>query len=55
MAQQVREVMTADPVTVAPDTPVQEVAARMRDESIGAVLVADSGQLRWLRSLQAYL
>lgn len=48
MAQQVREVMTAHPVTVGPDTPVQQVAARMRDENIGAVLVTDSGQLRGL-------
>ncbi|MFA3872993.1 CBS domain-containing protein (plasmid) [Streptomyces sp. G6] len=48
MAQQVREVMTADPVTVEPGTPVQQVAARMRNESIGAVLVTDSGQLRGL-------
>ncbi|MFA3872936.1 CBS domain-containing protein [Streptomyces sp. MMCC 100] len=48
MAQQVRDVMTADPVAVGPDTPVEQVAARMRDESIGAVLVTDSGQLRGL-------
>ncbi|MCV2458296.1 CBS domain-containing protein [Streptomyces sp. ICN988] len=48
MTQQVHEVMTAQPVTVGPDTSVQQVAARMRDENIGAVLVTDSGQLRGL-------
>ncbi|MGW7463798.1 CBS domain-containing protein [Streptomyces xantholiticus] len=48
MTQQVREVMTTEPVTVDPDTSVQQVAARMRDENIGAVLVIDSGQLRGL-------
>lgn len=48
MAQQVREVMTADPVTVGPDTPAHQVAARMRDENIGAVLVAADGRLRGL-------
>lgn len=48
MAQRVREVMTAQPVVVAPDTPVQQVATAMRDESIGAVLVAEEGRLRGL-------
>ncbi|MCV2458162.1 CBS domain-containing protein [Streptomyces sp. ICN988] len=48
MPQQVRDVMTADPITVDPQAPVQQVAARMRDESIGAVLVTDRGQLRGL-------
>jgi CBS domain-containing protein len=48
MAPQVREVMTLGPVTVAPDTPVWEVARVMRDRNIGAVLVVDGGRLRGL-------
>ncbi|WP_320779613.1 CBS domain-containing protein [Streptomyces sp. CRN 30] len=48
MAPQVREVMTLGPVTVAPDTPVREVARVMRDRNVGAVLVMDGGRLRGL-------
>ncbi|GGS47267.1 CBS domain-containing protein [Streptomyces griseoviridis] len=48
MTAQVREVMTLGPVTVAPDTPVTEVARVMRDRNIGAVLVVDGGRLRGL-------
>src|SRR5688572_26761323 len=40
MAQKVREVMTAAPVTVEPDTDLLTVARLMRDEGIGDVLVA---------------
>ncbi|MGW4562965.1 CBS domain-containing protein [Streptomyces sp. NPDC004561] len=48
MAQEVREIMTGNPVAVAPETPVCEVAARMRDEDIGAVLVCSGERLRGL-------
>ncbi|MCP9212353.1 CBS domain-containing protein [Streptomyces cucumeris] len=48
MTQQVREVMTAHPTAVGPDTPVQQVATAMRDEGIGAVLVVEDGRLRGL-------
>ncbi|KAF4407623.1 MULTISPECIES: CBS domain-containing protein [Streptomyces] len=48
MVQQVREVMTGRPVTVRPDTPVAEVARRMRDEDIGAVVVAEEDQVKAL-------
>ncbi|MEU0054417.1 CBS domain-containing protein [Streptomyces sp. NPDC006184] len=48
MTQAVREIMTTNPVAVAPDTPVCEVAARMRDEDIGAVLVCAGHRLRGL-------
>ncbi|OKJ95165.1 oxidoreductase [Streptomyces sp. CB03234] len=48
MARKVREVMTADPVAVGPQTSVVEVARLMRDEDIGAVLVAEAGHLRGL-------
>jgi CBS domain-containing protein len=46
MAQQVREVMTRDPVAVPPQTPLVEVARRMRDENIGDVLVIEDDHLR---------
>ncbi|MFH8409288.1 CBS domain-containing protein [Streptomyces sp. NPDC018019] len=48
MTQYVREIMTGAPVTVGPDTPVTDVARRMRDEDIGAVLVAEGGRLAGL-------
>ncbi|WP_093803797.1 CBS domain-containing protein [Streptomyces sp. Wb2n-11] len=48
MAQQVREIMTSDPVTVGALTAVSEVAHRMREENIGAVLVAEGDRLRGL-------
>ncbi|CAL9278602.1 Hypoxic response protein 1 [Streptomyces sp. SudanB135_2055] len=48
MVQLVREVMTDQPLAVVPDTTVQQVAAVMRDENIGAVLVVDHGRLRGL-------
>lgn len=46
MAQQVRDVMTRDPVAVSPQTPLIEVARRMRDENIGDVLVIEEDHLR---------
>jgi CBS domain-containing protein len=48
MAQQVREIMTSAPVTVGALTAVSEVAQRMRDQDIGAVLVTEGDQLRGL-------
>ncbi|GHB05706.1 CBS domain-containing protein [Streptomyces chryseus] len=48
MDRKVREVMTAAPVTVGPQTSVAEVARVMRDEGIGAVLVAEGDELRGL-------
>jgi CBS domain-containing protein len=48
MTQHVREIMTAAPVAVGAHTSVSEVAHRMRDENIGAVLVAEGDELRGL-------
>ncbi|MER5859764.1 CBS domain-containing protein [Streptomyces sp. NPDC059688] len=48
MTQAVREIMTCNPITVTPETPVCEVAVRMRDEDIGAVLVCAGDRLRGL-------
>lgn len=49
MAQLVNEIMTADPVTVRPKTPIAEVARLMREDDIGDVLVvADGGRLHGL-------
>ncbi|AYN43094.1 CBS domain-containing protein [Streptomyces dangxiongensis] len=44
----VREIMTAAPVAVGPQTPVVDVARLMRDQSIGVVLVAEDETLRGL-------
>ncbi|MFD8427779.1 CBS domain-containing protein [Streptomyces coelicoflavus] len=48
MAQMVRDVMTAAPIEVSPRAFVSDVASRMRDEDIGAVLVTEDGHLRGL-------
>ncbi|UNT00212.1 CBS domain-containing protein [Streptomyces tubbatahanensis] len=48
MVQQVHDVMTAAPVAVGTLTGVGEVAQRMRDEDIGAVLVTERDELRGL-------
>ncbi|MFF0001108.1 CBS domain-containing protein [Streptomyces avermitilis] len=50
MTQHVSDVMTRDPVTVEPQTSVTVVARMMRDEDIGAVLVAEGERLRGLVS-----
>ncbi|MFD1831365.1 CBS domain-containing protein [Streptomyces desertarenae] len=48
MAQQINEIMTADPTTVTPQTPIVEVARLMREEDIGEVLIAEGDHLRGL-------
>ncbi|GKQ33832.1 CBS domain-containing protein [Streptomyces sp. A012304] len=50
MTQHVRDIMTAEPVTVEPQASVTAVARLMRDENIGAVLVTDHDRLRGLVS-----
>lgn len=44
MGRKIRDIMTGVPVTVGPQMTVAEVARRMRDEDIGAVLVAEGGR-----------
>lgn len=39
----VADVMTPDPVTLPPETPVAEAARLMRDEAIGDVIVGSGG------------
>jgi len=46
MTQLVRDLMTKNPVTMTPDTPVRQAAQAMREQDIGDVLVAEGGQLR---------
>jgi CBS domain-containing protein len=46
MTQLVREIMTSNPVSLPPDTPVREAARAMREQDIGDVLVVDDGALR---------
>lgn len=48
MAQHVREIMTADPVTVAEQTPLTEVARLMRERDIGDIIVAEEDDVRGL-------
>lgn len=48
MAQTVRELMTSPPVEVSPRAYVTDVARRMRDEDIGAVIVTEDGHPRGL-------
>ena len=46
MPQSIREVMTADPVSLSATTSLTDAARRMRDEDIGDVLVSDGDRLR---------
>ncbi|RNG12436.1 CBS domain-containing protein, partial [Streptomyces botrytidirepellens] len=48
MSQRIREIMTSPPVTVQPQTPVADVARRMREENIGDILITEGDQLRGL-------
>ncbi|MFC5744142.1 CBS domain-containing protein [Actinomadura rugatobispora] len=45
MATKVRDIMTGSPTSVSPELDIVTVARAMRDEDIGAVLVADSDTL----------
>ena len=45
MATKVRDIMTGSPTSVSPELDLVTVARAMRDEDIGAVLVADSDTL----------
>jgi CBS domain-containing protein len=45
MAQNIREVMTADPHTVSSDATLEEAAQEMKSDDIGAVLVTDNGDV----------
>lgn len=51
----VRDVMTDQPVTVAPDHPVQEVLRLMNDHRIGAVLVATNGRVEGIFTERDFL
>jgi CBS domain-containing protein len=44
-ATKVRDIMTGSPTSVSPELDIVTVARAMRDEDIGAVLVADSDKL----------
>jgi CBS domain-containing protein len=46
MTQHIRDVMTVNPVTVSIQTPIVDVARRMRDEDTGNVLITEDDQLR---------
>lgn len=46
MAMKVREVMTGSPTSVSPELDIVTVARAMRDEDIGAVLVAEGDDLQ---------
>jgi CBS domain-containing protein len=48
MAQHVRDVMTADPVTVTEQTPIPEVARLMKEKNIGDVIVTEKDRVRGL-------
>ena len=45
MLTQIKEVMTKQVSVVAPDTGVQDIARKMRDEDIGAIPVAENDKL----------
>jgi signal-transduction protein with cAMP-binding, CBS, and nucleotidyltransferase domain len=45
MADRVRDVMTADPVTVSSGTPIIDVARQMRDADVGNVIIIDDSHV----------
>jgi CBS-domain-containing membrane protein len=45
LGNKVKDVMTEDPVTVAPDTPVNEIARLMSAKGVHTLPVVDSGKL----------
>jgi CBS domain-containing protein len=45
MAQQVREVMTKDPVSLPPTTTLRDAAGAMRDQDIGDVIVLEGDRI----------
>src|SRR4051812_41599657 len=45
MAKKVNDVMTHDPITLSADTPIAQVARKMREGDTGAILLEDSGKL----------
>lgn len=48
MAQTVREVMTSPPITLEPSTSLVDAARAMRDDDVGAVVVAADDQVQGL-------
>lgn len=40
-SETIREIMTADPITVAADSTIEEAARKMRDANIGSLAVVD--------------
>ena len=46
MAQEVREVMTRDPITLQANATLVEAARQMRDADVGDVIVMDGGRLK---------
>jgi CBS domain-containing protein len=45
LGNKVKDVMTKDPITVAPDTPVQEIAGLMSTKGVHTLPVLESGKL----------
>ncbi len=45
MSDQVKDVMTADPITVEVDEQVVEAAKRMRDAAVGSMIVMDGNRI----------
>jgi CBS domain-containing protein len=44
MAQSINEVMTHDPICVSTDTPIAQVARKMKEGDTGAILLEDDGR-----------
>ncbi|MBE1531242.1 CBS domain-containing protein [Actinomadura algeriensis] len=48
MARKIRDIMTGSPTSVSPELDIVTVARAMRDEDIGAVLVAEGDDMKGL-------
>ena len=45
MGKNIREVMTSNPRTIEPSTPIAEAAKTMRDDDVGSIPIVDGDQL----------
>ena len=41
----IRDVMTSNPTTIAPSTPIVDAARKMRDEDVGSLPIVENGEL----------
>lgn len=48
MATQVRALVSKQPITIQPSTPIVEAASKMRSSDVGALIVEENGKPVWI-------